>query len=40
MVYILNEIFNIIKEYLLTPDYYKLIELFSLRNCPQLKKRN
>lgn len=32
MVYIQNDIFNIIKEYLLTPDYYKLIELFSLRN--------
>lgn len=38
MVYIPNEIFNIIKEYLLTPDYYKLIELFSLRNSHKLQK--
>ena len=38
MVYIPNDIFNIIKEYLLTPDYYKLIELFSLRNSHKLQK--
>ena len=38
MVYLPNDIFNIIKEYLLMPDYYKLIELFSLRNSHKLQK--